>query len=330
MAGGIAALAAGLPATGRLAAQDGTPGADGTPTGEWSFTDDRGVTITLPQRPTRVVAQVSVGAALWDYGVRPIAVFGPQRLPDGTPAPQAGNLDLDVVESAGEVMGEIDLEKLVSLQPDLIVVSLWNDLIVGDANDVLPMIADTAPTLGIQIRNVPISQPIARFEEVAAALGADLGAPDVVAAKETYTQAVDDLTAAIAAKPGLTVMFTSAAPELLYVANPQTFGDLLFFQELGLDIVVPEVEEDAVWEELSWEQGNKYPVDLILNDARLGVEMTLPEELAENPIWSSLPAVQANQVGPWYLLNVIPSHASYAPVLQEMAGVIETADPDIV
>ena len=330
LVGGVAALAASVPATGLLAAQGGTPGADGTPSGEWSFTDDRGITITLPQRPTRIVAQVSVGAALWDYGIRPIGVYGPQRLPDGTPLPQAGNLDLDVVESVGEVMHEIDLEKLVSLKPDLIVTSLWGDIVFGDADDVLKMVASTAPTLGIQIRNVPISQPIARFEEVAEALGADLGAPDVVAAKETYTRTVDDLKAAITAKPGLKVMFTSASPELLYVANPKTFGDLLFFQELGLDIVQPEVEPTAVWEELSWEQANKYPVDLIMNDARPGVEWTLPEELAQIPIWNSLPAVQAKQVGPWYLAFLIPSHASYAPVLQEMVGVIEAADPNVV
>jgi iron complex transport system substrate-binding protein len=297
--------------------------------GEWTFTDDRDITITKEQRPTRIIAQIAVAAALWDYGIRPIGVFGPARLPDGTPAPQSGAVDLDTVESVGEVQGEIDIEKVIALAPDLIISSVVGDFFVGDNDEVLKLVEETAPRLGILIRGVPISHTLDRIYELAGALGADLDAPEVVEAKERYDAAVEELEAAIDAKPGLTVMFTSASPELLYVAKPQGFADLTFFEELGMDIVTPE-EEGAVWGELSWEQAPKYEADLILNDARPGVEFTLPEEIATIPIWNELPAVQAEQVGPWYLLNIIPSYNGYAPVMEEMTEWIEMADPDVV
>ena len=84
--------------------------------GAWSFTDDRGVTVSLPALPQRIVAQVTAAASLWDYGVRPVGIFGPQRRADGTPDPLAGNIDLDAVTSLGEAWGEFDLERLIALQ----------------------------------------------------------------------------------------------------------------------------------------------------------------------------------------------------------------------
>lgn len=75
LAGGLAlGLLAVLPGYGGDASQP-----SGAASGLWEFTDDRGVTVSLPKRPVRVVAQTTSAAALWDYGVRPIAIFGPGR-----------------------------------------------------------------------------------------------------------------------------------------------------------------------------------------------------------------------------------------------------------
>src|SRR4051812_42919727 len=46
------------------------------PDGSWVFTDDRGITVTLPGMPKRIIADVNVAAALWDFGVRPVGLFG--------------------------------------------------------------------------------------------------------------------------------------------------------------------------------------------------------------------------------------------------------------
>src|SRR5688572_13560104 len=62
----------------------GNGGTSTTAAGGFTFTDDRGVTVTLPTRPVRIVAQADSVAALHDLGVETIAVFG-EALPADTP-----------------------------------------------------------------------------------------------------------------------------------------------------------------------------------------------------------------------------------------------------
>ncbi|MGH2616788.1 MAG: hypothetical protein ACRDJC_16255, partial [Thermomicrobiales bacterium] len=123
----VASVLAVAPASRAAAWHDpGTPVA-GVGDGEWTFTDDAGVTITRPQRPERIVAYLPLAASLWELGIRPVAVYGTTRRQDGSPEVYAGEVDLDAAESLGETYGELDLEKLVALQPDLIVNDMWND-----------------------------------------------------------------------------------------------------------------------------------------------------------------------------------------------------------
>ncbi|MCC6313291.1 MAG: ABC transporter substrate-binding protein, partial [Thermomicrobiales bacterium] len=86
-----------------------------TPAGSWSFTDDLDVVIERPTRPERIVAYLPLAAGLWNFGIRPIAVYGTTRRPDGSPEGMAGVVDLDAVVSPGEAYGELDLERLVAL-----------------------------------------------------------------------------------------------------------------------------------------------------------------------------------------------------------------------
>lgn len=327
----LAAFAASvLPMAGRnAAAAQATPAAATTESGAWSFTDDREITIERPQRPERVVAQVTAAAALWDYGIRPVAVVGPQRLADGSPDPMVGEIDLDAVESLGEVWGEFDVELLASLDPDLFVSQSYGPdfpLWYIPDESVEETIEAIVPTVGVLVQETPITQPIARFAELAAALGADMGAPDIVADKERFDRAVEDLRAAIAEKPDLTVIAFGAIPEELYVANPNVAADLIFLRDLGLKIVQPQ-NPDGFWEALSWEQANTYPADLILNDSRA---QALPlEQLNEIPTWRALPAVKAGQVTEWNLEPVY-SYRGYAPSLEALAATIRAAREDIV
>ncbi len=325
---GLAASAVVMAAPARpaFARQEATPASAG---GAWTFTDDRDITVELPERPERVVAQVTAAAALWDYGIRPVAVIGPQRLADGSPDPMVGEMDLDAVESLGEVWGEFDVELLASFAPDLFVSQsygpafpLWYipDEAVEDTIEAI------VPTVGILVQDVPITQPIARFAELAESLGADMDEPDLVADKERFDEAVEELRAAIAEKPNLTVIAFGATPEALYVANPSVAADLVFLRELGLNVVQPE-NPDGFWESLSWEQANAYPADLILNDAR--TQALPPEQLNEIPTWRELPAVKAGQVTPWNLEPVY-SYRGYAPALEDLAAAIRAAREDVV
>src|SRR5688572_27009371 len=104
----------GLAAAGRLlpvAAQDGTP-AGSPPAGGWSFTDDKGVTIELPGMPVRIVADVNAAAPLWDFGIRPVAVFGwnATLTDDGDFGAAGGRIDPSQVEIVGDEVETIRRE----------------------------------------------------------------------------------------------------------------------------------------------------------------------------------------------------------------------------
>jgi len=194
----------------------------------WTFTDDRGITVTLPRRPVRIVAQSSAAAALWDLGIQVVGVFGPQRLPDGSSVPEIGRVDLSTVTSVGEQWGEIDLEKLAALRPDIILTTMYlpPELWYVPA-ELEPKVQAIAPIVAIDVGQKPIVEPIRRFEALAEALGADLSTPAHAAARQRFENASADLKAAIAEKPGLEAMFAAGSLETFWVSNPPSFADLL-------------------------------------------------------------------------------------------------------
>jgi iron complex transport system substrate-binding protein len=294
----------------------------------FTFTDDRGKTISLPDVPERIVASVPSAASLWDFGVRPIAVYGPLVKADGTPEPSAGSIDPDAVDSVGEVFDEVDIEKLLSLNPDLLVGTMYfPDELYGIQDDAEPRLEELVPTVGILTAAEPVTVPIQRFEELAVALGADVNAPDVLAAKARFEAASEAVKTAAAAKAGLKVLFLSAYEAAIYVANPPAWGDLLYFQELGVELVVPEVPAENYFEELSWEQATKYDADLILNDFRGGGYTNA--EFVEQPTAALHPAVQAGQVGEWIAAYAY-TYSGFAGVLEALAETIESARADVV
>jgi iron complex transport system substrate-binding protein len=293
--------------------------------GPWEFTDDRGIKLSLPKRPERIVAQVTAAASLWNYGVRPIGTFGAQRNPDGTPSVEVGNVDLTAVTSLGEAYGEINLEKLASLRPDLLVSLYYSgDTVWGVEANAMPQLTSIAPLAAVKVQEVPITRPITRFQELSGLLGADLKSKANTDAQAAFDKAADDLKAALAAKPGLKVMVMAGGAQTMSVANPTIVTDLIYFKSIGMDLVMPPVT--TFWETLSWEQANKYAVDLILTDSR---SSTLNHDaLMQKDIWRLLPAVQAGQVAYWPWKTY--SHLSYTKALDDLAEVVRKARPDVV
>lgn len=309
---------------------DGAGGASPTsetPQSDWSFTDDRGVAVTLPKPPERVVAYIGTAAVLWDIGVRPIGVFGPQRQEDGTPEPAAGRVDLDAVQSAGDSFEGVDLERLAALKPDLVVSSLASEnTLQVIADEQLAEINRIAPLVTVQGYGKPATEIITGYERLAAALGADLQSAELTQARQTLTTASEALRTAIRAKPGILAIFTYADTDGLYIAKVGDFPDLLEYQRLGLDIVKAGGEDD-LYEMLSWENANQYPADLILHDER---PFSLqPDDLGEFPTWGTLPAVQAGQVGRWNAETVL-SHQGFAAAVARLAEDVGGARADVV
>ncbi|GAA0824731.1 ABC transporter substrate-binding protein [Streptosporangium amethystogenes subsp. fukuiense] len=311
----VFALAACGSGTETAPAASGSPAASSSAAGPWTFTDDRGKKIERPERPARVVAQVGAAAALWDFGVRPVAVFGPHRLKDGTRDPQVGNVDITKVESIGNVWDEFNVEKYISLQPDLLVSGMYT----GDTLWYVPekstsTIEQVAPTLGVRLVGKSLPEIIGKYGEVAAALGADLNAPEVTAAKARFDAAAKALVTP--ETKNLKILIMSGGPEMMWVVNPDDHADVRYFKELGLDVVVPDkVDEAGFWETLSWENADTYEADVILVDAR--TQSMRVDEMMKKPTFAKLPAVKAGQVYAWHAEERY-SYQGYADVLEKL------------
>ena len=289
--------------------------------GPWKFTDDRGVEVSLDEPPQRIVAHEYALAALWDYGVRPVGTYGSVAMGD---QPIFESLDLDGIESVGEVWGEVNLEVLAALQPDLIISTFWpSEKMLGGVKDdkLESKMSALAPFVGIDAQ-VPATKTIERFEELAGALGRDLESPEIEAIHADFDAAVESFQSALGATPGLRAMAVYADPEALYVGKTDDYSDLREFEAWGLEVQSGE-SSDPYWEIVSWENADKYPADLILYDGRA----TAPslDELAEIPLWNELPAVQANQLAPWHMEEGV-SYRLFTEHVKELTAVIETSD----
>ncbi len=298
-AGTVAPSASPAPAASPSAALAASPTAEPS-VGPWVFTDDRHVEVTLASPPLRIVAHEDAAAALWSYGIRPIAVWGNAPLADN---PQFKELDISAVESVGEVYAEINVEKLAALAPDLIIVPLWPGMGVDgmDFKDrgQFDAISTLAPVVAINA-TVPYSRMMERYVDLATSLGADLEDTAVVAAQQAFDDALAAFRAAVESKPGLEVLAVSAGADAVYVAGPVANSELDEYRAAGLKLIVgTETDEfGGYWEGLSWENVDKYPtVDVILQDAR-SFSLT-PDALQEMPTWTTLAAVKAGQVGGW-------------------------------
>ncbi|VVJ25230.1 Putative Desferrioxamine E transporter [Amycolatopsis camponoti] len=296
--------------------------------GPWEFTDDRGQKAARDQRPTRVVAYVSSAAALWDYGVRPVGVFGPQKTADGGKEIQAGNIDLGAVTSIGNAWDDFSMEKFAATKPDLVITGLTGakptDLWVLK-DDLGPKVQQVAPIVAMSEYKVTLPKVIERYEQLAVALGGDANSDVIKKGKEDFQKASDDLKAAIKAKPGLKVLVVSSDKDNLYVCKPEFFADLAYYRDLGLDIVNGAGTDDY-FETLSWEQAGKYPADLILTDSRT-YALSRPQ-LAAIPTWAQLPAVKASQLADWSTeprFNPVLA----APVIRKLTEVVKGARTDI-
>jgi iron complex transport system substrate-binding protein len=297
------------------------------PAGPWTYRDGRGVEISLPEPPQRIVMQEYAAAHLIPFGIKPVGIFGSVPLGE---LPSHEGLDLSGVESVGEVWGEVNLEALVALEPDLIVTgyspstrSEASDLSFAD-DQMQARVEAIAPMAGI-LSFDSVAAVIERYEEFAALLGADVEVQ--TEGRERYEASIDVLKAAVEENPGVSVTAVTAWPDNLYVAKSADFPDLTDFVAWGIEFV-DATGPDSYFDTVSWERADKYPSDLILYDVRA----TTPpiEEIAETqPTWRALPAVQAGQISPWHT-EAHTTYDRYADQIEELAAAISNADASVV
>lgn len=321
----VLGMAAGMTTTFALA-RAGMAHQAATPTTGWSFTDDKGVTVELDQRPERLLIDVNAAAPLWDFGIRPVGVFGWNASETGDFGDAGGNIDPTTVEVAGNASDPVQLEKMAAVDPDLIITVTWTPDNPNDywsiEESLLPQVQDIAPIIAMSATG-RADVNTERFAELAAALGADVDTPELAEARERYEAAKRDLESTAAERSDLQVLFLYVDSELLYIANPPDWADLAFYQAAGVNIVVPDAEPGSFWEELSLEQALTYPADIIMSSSRPGT--VPPEEFATHPSFGAHPASQAGQVVPWNQ-DFIMSYQGMAAAMEHLTTTLNESE----
>ncbi|WP_419993784.1 ABC transporter substrate-binding protein [Streptomyces boninensis] len=322
-AGGALGLGALLAACGDD--DGGTGTAAGKGGGAWSFKDDRGKTAKSDATPKRIVAYVGAAAALHDLGIECDAIFGPTKGKNGKPEMQAGRLDVDKLTNLGNTYGQFNVEKYAALEPDLLVSSMMVPPEVWYLPpDSAKKILSLAPSVAIQTGKTTLVKSIQRYAALAESLGADPKAKKVTDAKARFEAASESLRKAAKSNRGVRILAISASPDLLYAGFAPDFYDLRHFADLGVQFVTPgKRDKGGFWESTSWENADRYDADLILVDQRTG--NLQPDQLEKSkPTWRDLPAVKAGQVIPW-MNEAPPSHAAYAPLIENLAKSLQEA-----
>lgn len=296
------------------------------PASGFTFTDDRGVTVSLDKPDIRVVAQEDAANALMHLGIKPVGIFGGSPMSSN---PMLKGLDLSGVESLGETFGEIKMEKLVVLKPDVIISTfytgdgvLFPGGVYGFGTEKLQKDAQSiAPILALDSTK-PSSTVISRFSELAAALGADVAGGDLATAKATWEDAVAELKKAAAAHGDLTVLATTPATDQMYFAVPDLFPDLLDLKDWGVKVMTPTGKlVSSYYEAVSWENAAEYQPDIVLVDAR-GYTLST-DELNKYPTWTAMKAVAAGQLGTWVRVSL--NYPDYTVQIQQLTKLLNSA-----
>lgn len=302
--------------------------AAGSP-GAFSFAGARGDTVELDAVPSRIIADEGSASALIALGVRPVAIWS-YTPPADSLALQG--LDLSGIDSVGQVYGEVNVEKVAALAPDLIVTGYYPlekqlSGISPDDTTTVERLGQIAPIATVNATN-PASTYLTDMAGLAEKLGADLDAAAVAEARSAYESAVADFRTAVAAKPGLTVTAVSVG-EGLSIANPPDFAEFLDLTSWGLNVQVPAgVAARGYFETVSWENAaGAVQGDLLFFDSRPGFG-TLADAQAQ-PTWSLIPAAQAGATVPWYS-DTFTTYENYAKHLRQFTAAIEKADPNLV
>jgi iron complex transport system substrate-binding protein len=288
-------------------------------TAGWRFVDDRNHTVKLKTRPTRVVAYISAAAALHDWGVTPVGVFGGSPRED----PLLARFPWRKSEIVGSVYGEIDLGKLLELKADLIV-SRWYPV----PPDEVPVFGfkDLAQqrTIGAKVPIVAISghasatAQIDRFDELASALGVDTTSGSIAQARAAFVDAEARLSEVAKHKSNLRIIAISADQSTMYVSKVVDSADLTLYKQRGVPLVSARTTR-SYWDRIPWADAAKYPADGILYDARA---IFLPTSQAKRiPTFAALPAVRAHQIGGWHV-DPPPSYQAYTAAMNELATTI--------
>jgi iron complex transport system substrate-binding protein len=298
------------------------------PEGPWEWTDADGETVRLDEVPTRIIAHSGEAAALMSYGIRPVGIYADESVKSD---PNLQGLDLDGIEILGEEWGSIDVAKAATLNPHLIVADWWpaeeaHSGLEEGVKEKSKELAELAPVVGAP-QGESILDLTEGYEELAASLGADVEDSQGAKDKAAFEAARDEFVALMDDKD-ISALAVSPTADLLYVANPEFAPELLDFQEWGLDVIDPDKPDPGFpyWENLSWENADKYQPDVLLIDSRSFDDAL--ETAGTQPTWTSIRAAEQDQVIEWPAFW-LHTYGHYATALEKLTDDLSGTDDNV-
>jgi iron complex transport system substrate-binding protein len=263
----------------------------------WTYTDDIGNTVTLDHRPAKVVGFADQALSLMSYGVQPVGVFG--RM-DVASDPRFSRYDMTGVKILGNTYGEIDLEALAALQPDLIVTGIYPSDRKGTIDTKEPYygfkdleqqkkLEAIAKIVTVKVGGAGIDV-IESNTKLALSLGAEQAAVDT--AKQAYDTASANLTR-VAKEKDLLVSAMYADADGIYLVKTADEPETQLYASLGVRYLNPNPDGDYYWDIYSWENAARVKdVDVIL----LSSEGFQQADLLKQATFADSPALKAGQV----------------------------------
>ncbi len=288
-----------------------------TAQGPWSYEDATGTTVKTDETPKRVVVLNDIAISFIEYGLRPVGTFGQLTMAKDA---RFDDLDTDGVTQLGEAYGDIDLEELAALKPDLVVTSVY-------PKDEQGTLDTTQPGYGFkdkqQQEQVEAIAPVVQVKwggegedviEEIADLAESLGAPEktVEAAEQRFDEAEDTLERA-AKESDVSVVSMFADGSGAYVTRPSDEPTLQMYSSFGVDFVTPE-PKGYYWGIYSWENAGQITGDVILLSQQ-GYQVA---DLEKQPTFADNPALEAGQVHSWTFPAL--DYASQAEYMTQLAG----------
>ncbi|MGN6408871.1 MAG: ABC transporter substrate-binding protein [Curtobacterium sp.] len=286
----------------------------------WSYKDATGTTVKVDHTPKRVVVLNDIAISFIEYGLKPVGTFGQLTMAKDA---RFDGLDTDGITQLGEAYGDIDLEKLAALKPDLVVTSVY-------PTDEKGTLDTTQPGYGFkdkeQQKQVQAIAPVAQVEwggkgedviETIASLAESLGAKEstVDKAEDRFETAADDLEKA-AKESDLSVVSMYADGDGAYVTRPSDEPTLQMYTSFGVDFVNPK-PKGFYWGIYSWENAGQITGDVILLSQQ-GYQVA---DLEKQPTFADNAALEAGQVHSWTFPAL--DYASQADYMTKLAGWLE-------
>lgn len=315
-----ALLLSGCSGSGGSAPDGDASGGAATADTAWTYRDATGTTVRVDHRPERVVVLNDIAISFIEYGLRPVGTFGQLTMAKDA---RFDDLDTDGITQLGTGYGDIDLEQLAALQPDLIVTSVYPTDAKGTIDESQPAYGFKDTDQQAQVEKIA---PVAQVEwggkgedviEHIADLAESLGArQSTVERAEQRFDAASDRLGQVAEDSDLSVVSMYADGDGVYVTRPSDEPTLQMYTSFGVDFVDPK-PKGYYWGVYSWENAGQVTGDVILLSQQ-GYQVA---DLEKQPTFADEPALVAGQVHSWTFPAL--DYASQADYMTKLAGWLE-------